>query len=832
MTIAHDLRSAVRSLGRSPGFTAMAVLALALGIGANAAIFSLVNSVMLRPLPYRDVDRLYLAHLEIDGGDHLGPQRMPWSYPKWERFTQLEVPFESLAGFAEDSFNLTSGGDPERVQAELVSPSYFSILGQRPVLGALFAANAERPDGGDRVALIGEGLWHRRFGGDPSVIGRTVELDRKQLTVIGVLPAAFHGLTGKADVWIPLSAPQYLWYPEALTEAGNHWFDAVGRVRAGTTPERLAGAMRAAGTAIDAAFPRPAEINDGSTWTAAATSLVAARRDPALRRALLVLLGAVAAVLLIACANLGNLLLVRATARRREIAVRSALGASRGQLVRQMLAESVVLAGFGGASGLLVARWTLTGLAAIRPGTLEGWGVSSTEGLDLASATIDLRVVAFGFALALLVGVATGLVPALRAARFGFAGALKEGAGVVAGAGGHRRGWGRGALVAGELALALMLLASAGLLLRSFGKLSHLELGFAPERLLTAQFHAAEGEYTRDTALQFHTELLARVEAIPGVVSASLSTCGPLTQGCNGTLLTRIDGKPRDVRERIRIGVHFLSPKHLATLRAPLVEGREFTAADRAGVPRVALVSAALAHKLWPGESALGHHLAPGQGGFGKDEQAEVIGVVGDLRYGALADAPELDVYLAESQAYPNARMLFVRTAGDPLALLPAVRAAMKSVSPNIPLYGVRSMEERLGDALSRARFAAFLLAVFAGLALLLAVLGVYGVLAFAVTARRREIGLRIALGAQSRDIAGMVLRQGMALAVVGTLAGLAGAWALSGVLQSLLYGVGPQDPVAFAGGPAILLVAALLACLIPARRAVGVEPMRVLREE
>src|SRR5436190_936753 len=308
MTIAHDLRSAVRSLGRSPGFTAMAVLALALGIGANAAIFSLVNSVMLRPLPYRDVDRLYLAHLEIDGGDHLGPQRMPWSYPKWERFTHLEVPFESLAGFAEDSFNLTSGGDPE-----------------------------------------------------------------------------------------------------ALTEAGNHWFDAVGRVRAGTTPERLAGAMCAAGTAIDAAFQRQAEINDGSTWTAAATSLVAARRDPALRRALLVLLGAVAAVLLIACANLGNLLLVRATARRREIAVRSALGASRGQLVRQMLAESVVLAGFGGASGLLVARWTLTGLAAIRPGTLEGWGVSSTEGLDLASATIDLRVVAFGFALALLVGVATGL---------------------------------------------------------------------------------------------------------------------------------------------------------------------------------------------------------------------------------------------------------------------------------------------------------------------------------------------------------------------------------------------------------------------------------------
>jgi hypothetical protein len=610
--------------------------------------------------------------------------------------TRLDAPFESLAGFTEDSFNLTSGGDPERVQAELVSPSYFGILGQRPVVGSLFAANAERSDGGDRVVLIGEGIWHRRFGGDPSVIGRTVELDRKQLTVIGVLPAAFHGLTGKAEVWIPLTAPQYLWYPEALTEAGNHWFDAVGRVRPGTTPEQLAAAMRAAGAAIDAAHPRPAEMNDGSTWTAAATSLVAARRDPSLRRALLVLLGAVVA----SCSSPAPISATCSWCAPPRGGARSPCAPRSARAAGNWCASCSPRASCSPASA--APRGSGRALDAdrprrIRPGTLAGWGVSSNEGLDLASATIDARVVAFGIALALVVGISTGLVPALRAARFGLVGALKEGAGVLAGAGGHRRGWGRAALVAGELALALMLLACAGLLLRSFGKLSRLDLGFAPEHLLTAQFHAAEGEYTRETAQQFHDALLARVEAIPGVVSASLSTCGPLTQGCNGTLLTRIDGKPRDVRERVRIGVHFLSPKHLATLRAPLVEGREFTAADRAGAPRVALVSVALAHSLWPGESALGHHLAPGQGGFGKDEQAEVVGVVGDLRYGALADAPELDVYLAESQAYPNARMLFVRTAGDPLGLLPAVRAAMKSVSPTIPLYGVRTM--RSGSA-------------------------------------------------------------------------------------------------------------------------------------
>ncbi len=832
MAVTQDLRHAARNLARSPGFTGAAILALALGIGGSAAIFSLVNAVMLRSLPYPALDRLYLAHLKVTGGPAIGPQRMPWSYPKWQTFRDIDTSFESLAGFTEDSFNLTSGGEAERVQAEMVSPSYFGMLGQAPLLGALFPADAERPDGGARVALVSEGLWRRRFGADPAAIGRTVELDKKQLTLIGVMPAAFRGLTGKADVWVPLSAAGYLWYPQALTEEGNHWFDAIGRLRPGITEQGLAAAMTAAGERIDAAHPNPPEFKGDSVWSAGATSLVAAREDARLRRALLVLLGAVGAVLLIACANLGNLLLVRAGTRRREMAVRAALGASRGRLMRQLLAESLLLAGTGGAAGMLVAQWMLRGLAALRPETLSGWGVSASEGLDLAAASIDGRVLAFGVGLALLVGVATGLVPALRASRRGLVGALKEGGAVIGGARGRSRAWGRGALVAGELAVALVLLAGAGLLLRSFAKLSHLDLNFTPEHMLTAEFNPAQGDYTREAALQLHADMAARIGAIPGVTAVSLATCGPLTDSCNGTLLTRLDGKEVPRSETVRVGAQFVSPGHLQTIGAHLLAGREFTAADRSGAPRVLMVSAALAERLWPGQSPLGHHLAPGQGGFEKAEQGEVVGVVADLRYRSLEDAPVFDVYLPERQAFPNARMLFVRTAGDPLAVLPAVRAAVHSIDPTLPLYGVRTMEERLGDSLSRARFAAFLLALFAGLALLLAAIGVYGVLAYAVHERRREIGVRVALGARRADIAGLVVRQGMTLAVCGALAGGVAAWAASGVLRGLLYGVEPQDPAIFAAGPLVLLLSALAACLLPARKAARVDPMRVLREE
>ena len=462
MTLLNDLRYALRGLAKSPGFTVMAVLALALGIGANAAIFSLVNAVMLRPLPYPQVERLYLPHLSVSGGNALGPDRMPWSYPKWQTFLSSQTSFESLAGFTDESFNLTSGGDPERVQAELVSPTYFGILGQRPVLGGLLPAGSERADGGDRVALIGEGLWQRRFGSDPAVIGRAIELDKKMFTVVGVLPRSFHGLTGKADIWVPISAVQFLWYPEALTEAGNHWLNGIGRVRPGTAPAALGAAMLAAGKAVDAANPRPAEDRDGSVWSAGAVSLAEARHDPSLRRALLVLLGAVVAVLFIACVNLGNLLWFAPDpgGARLPSAPRSAPAE-----VNCCVSCWPRACCSPGSAGLWPARRAahLTCCARFTRARSPA-GVCRRSRARLASASIDLRVFLFGLALAAVVGMATGMAPALRASRLGVAGALRRAAPCSPRARASLRGWGRAALVPASSALALVLLAGAGLL--------------------------------------------------------------------------------------------------------------------------------------------------------------------------------------------------------------------------------------------------------------------------------------------------------------------------------------------------------------------------------
>jgi predicted permease len=843
MALWQEVRLALRGLARTPGFTAVAVSALALGIGANAAIFSLVDAVMLRPLPYPQAERLYLAHMTVRGGPDAGrrPARSPWSYPKWTTFQQLDTSFESLAGFTDDSFNLTGGGDPERVQGELVSPAYFEILGQKPVLGGLLPAvrgAGESADQSQHVALLGEGLWRRRYGASAKVLGQSIELNHQRLTVVGVLPAAFRGLSGRAEVWAPLVAAQWLWYPEILSEDGNHWFDGVGRIRAGATPAELASAMEIAGRRIAAGSPRAGADDDGTTWSAGATALAEARRDPILRRALLVLLAAVGAVLLIACANLANLLLVRAGGRRREIAVRRALGASRAQVVRQLLIESLSLAALGGIAGLLLAQLAVGGMRALDATALGAWGVTAAEGLDLAHAAIDWRVLAFGVALAAAVGVATGLVPAFASARSasaGLTGALKEGGAVIAGAAGHRRAWGRASLVVGELALALVLVACAGLLLRTFGKLARVELGFDPGHLLTAQFKPGPDDYTKVTGRQFHLELVERLRALPGVLSASVATCAPTSGGCNGTEVLRLDGRDVPPAEAVPVGVHMISAGHLANLRARLLAGREFAPADRDGASRVAVVSESAARRLWPGlalPAVLGHRLTPGQGGFQEGEQAEVVGVVADIPYDRLEDGGGVDVYLPEQQTYPNARLLLVRTAGDPVALTAALRATVQALNPTLPVYGVRTMDERLGQALSRARFAALLLAASAALALALAVLGVYGVLAFAVGQRRRELAVRMALGARAGEVAAMVVRQGLRLAALGTALGLAGALAASRLLAGLLYGVAPRDPLTFVATPLLLLAVAAAACAIPARRAMAIEPAAVLRED
>ncbi|HEX4956344.1 MAG TPA: ABC transporter permease [Thermoanaerobaculia bacterium] len=834
MALIREIRLATRNLLRSPGFAAVSVAALALGIGANAAIFSLVSAVMLSPLPYPEAARLYNVFLQQEGDATraLVPERLPWSYPKFQTLREQSTPFATLAGFTDDSFNWTAGEEPQRLQGEYTSAEYFGLLGQKPILGRLFTAEEDSPAGDSAVMLLSERLWRRSFGGSREVLGRAVILDRQSFVVVGVLPAGFRGLSEKAELWIPLASARLLMYPEALTEEHNHWFEAIGRVApeviGAPNPDQLA----AAGRAVEAAHPIPAEYSDGSRWTAAALPLEAARRDPLLRRALMVLLVAVGAVLLIACANLANLLLVRGAGRRRELALRTALGGTRWQLVRQLLTESLLLSVAGAAVGLLLAAWAVELLRSLRPEVLGGWGITSSEGTALAGAGLDGRVLVFCGLLVLLVPLLVGLVPALRAVRADLASGLKEGAAVLTGAALRRRGLGRGALVAAELALALVLLVGAGLLLRSFAGLARQDLGFRPEGVLTARFTPSSGDYDQQTGAQFHAQLVERLAALPGVVSASLATCAPASSGCNRTRVTRLDGRPVPLAEAPAVGVHFITPGHLRNLGVPILEGRELSRDDRPDTPRVAILSATAARTLWPGQSALGKRLAVGQGGFRGEDQAEVIAVVGDVRYQRLEEEPVADVYLSSVQTYPLARLLFVRTEGDPLALVPAVRGAVRELNPNLPLYSVRTMSERLGDALSRSRFASLLLAVFAGLALLLAAIGVYGVLAYTVAQRRREIGLRIALGAERSSVAGLVLRQGMALAGVGVGGGLALAFLGAKALGALLYGVGPGDPLTFVLVPLLLLAVALAACLVPALSAVRLEPMAVLGQD
>jgi len=837
--IAHDLRYALRSLRKSPGYTVLCVAALALGIGANGAIFALVEAMMLRPLPFPAPERLVVPYIEVVGGpESLGnPERMPWSYPKLEVLAREQKVFEGIAGFVADSANLTGRGEPERLQLEMVSPGYFDVLGVRALRGRAFVA-ADGKAGAPVVAVIGEGLWKRRFGADSSVLGRTLQINKIPVTVVGVAPAPFAGLGGDTELWVPVTALALLWYPEALTEVGNHYLEAVARLRPGITPERLAAEMDRLEGVVAEAYPQPDEVADGSVWGAAAIPLAEARRDPFVRRALVVLLAAVGAVLLIACANLASLAMVRAARRRREMAIRVAIGASGARLLRQSLVESLLLglAGLGG--GLLAAALLVRALTAMRPEAFGSWGVSSAELADLASAGLGAPVVLFcalvGLATALLFGVA----PALAARTLGPASDLRFGGGALAGRRGFAAGplgGARSLLVAAQVALALVTLTGAGLLLRSLWALQSVDLGFRPERVVTFRISPTQGDYTGDGAtLAFHRALVDRLRGIPGVESAALGSCLPASgaMGCNSTVVLSVDGREVPRTSAPSIGWHLVSPDYFRTVGLRLHSGRLFDERDREGARRTVVLTETAARRLFPGRDAVGHRMQIGTMGLRGDVHAEVIGVVADARYRQLDAEPVPEAFLPEAQGSRPGTTVFLRTAGDPLAVVPAVRGAVRAIDPNLPIYRVRTLEEQLGFALSKARFGSLLLAAFALVALVLAALGVYGVLAQSVSARRREIGLRMALGAAAGEVERLVLRQGMAVAVAGALAGVALSLALAGALRSLLYDVAPRDPGTLVAVGALLLGVALLACLGPARRAARVDPALLLRQE
>ena len=821
-TAEQDVRFALRSFRRAPGFTAVAVLTLAVGIGANTAIFSAVNAMLLRPLPFREPERLMQVSLTVPArGDVPARDDAPWSYPKFVTFRSTQTIFQDLTLWMEFQATVRVGTDAERSAFEFVDGRYLPTLGVRPSLGRNFSTEEDAVPGGARVAMLSDAFWKRRFNADSSVVGQAVIVDGNPYTVVGVLPPGFRGLSGRAELLVSFMSQD----AEQLKEPWSHAYDLVARLEPGVTPEVAKAAVRQLGGVVSRAFPHPRITNE--QWGAVARELDRTRVDPLIRRSLLVLLGAVGLVLLIACANVANLFLVRAAGRQREIAVRLAIGAGRRRLVRQLLTESVVLSVLGGLASVAVAWWGVRLLSALNPTTslrlqrLGGIGAVSFE-------SIHLDVVAFAFAalLTIVTGIVFGLVPALQSTRPSLTGALKE-EGERSRSTGIRGLTSRNLLAVVEIALAVMLLAGSGLMLRSLAKLIGVRPGFDAENVLTLRFNTSG--VGRDSLPAFYDEVLERLASIPGVTNVGFTECPPLNGGCAETILLRRDRPAPAAGEEPPIGVHWVTSGWFPAMSVPLKRGRMFTRDDRVGAQKVVLVSETAARRYWPGEDAIGRPVSVGQGGF-YDDTAYVVGVVGDVRYGTLDSLPKPDVYLSYYQSPRSRMMMFVRTAGDPRSAVAPARREIAALAPGVPLYDVRPMRERVADAMGYARFSAVLLAAFAVVALALAALGTYGVISFGVSQRRKEIGIRVALGATRTSVVRLIVGQGISLAVTGGAMGLAGALATTGVLRSLLYDVAPSDPLTLSAIVVLLVTAVVVASWIPARRAAAVDPVEALR--
>jgi len=821
----QDLRFGWRMLRRSPVMSLVAVLSLAAGVGANTAIFSVVNALLLRPLPYHAPEQLVkVFNAQLDPAKGMLPSI--WAYPRFEILRDQSQSFAAIAGFKQNPCNLTGTDAPERLQVEMVSASYFPLLGIDAVVGHTFMADEDRAPGANMSALLSYGLWQRRFGGDAQVIGKTIELDKQALTVVGVLPPGFRGQDGTADAWVTMMAAPLLRYKSILTNANNYWFQVIARLKDSVSLEQAQAEMLRVSEQIEQKYPAPKQTLLGNAKVPALAPLQAAKVDPAIRKSFLILLAAVGLVLLIACANTANLLLARAVARQREFAVRAALGAGRLRLIRQLVTESMLVALLGGVLGALVARWGLSLLKTLRPSDDAQFWTSYARTFDFFTINLDWRVLSFNFALALLTGVLFGLAPALHSSRTNINEVLKDGAGGSSvGFRSLRKLSARGLLVVGEIALSLVLLIGAGLMIKSLARLQSVNLGFVPENLLTMAVPS------RNAKLELYEQLLARVQTLPGIEAASVGNTAPLLGYASKTMM---DIEGRTDNGQVGIGLHSVSPDYFKTLGINLLQGRAFTEQDRAGAPRVALINQAAAEEFFPGEEPLGKRVRPYIDPVydSADKFVEIVGVVANVRYGRLEEAIEPDIYLSALQPTDATQTLIVRTSVDPAAITAAVRDEVMALDRNVPLTAIQTMKERAAEVTSRTRFIAVLLGLFAGLAMLLASIGIYGVVAYSVSARTRELGIRIALGAQASAVLRLVLREGATLVVTGLALGLAAAWAALRVLRSQLYDISTSDPLTFGLVALLLAGVALLACYVPARKAMQIEPLAALRHE
>jgi len=817
-TLLKDLKHALRMLRQSPGFTVTAIAALALGIGANTAIFSVINTVLLKPLPYPEPDRIVELMNATPQGNFPGAS-VP-KYNIWRAQTQV---LEDVAAFDSGGpgINVSGGDRPEQLKGIHVSYEFFDLFGARPVLGRTFSKEEDRPRGGN-VVVLSNGLWQRRFGSDPHIIGKGIALGGESYTIIGVLASGF-AFDPPADLYLPFQAD-----PNSVQQA--HYFGAAARLKPGISLGAAQASLKLAGEEFRRKFP------DGGngprvSFTAEPLQQTIVRE---VRPALFILLGAVGFVLLIACANVANLLLVRATGRAREIAIRAAIGAGRGRIIRQLLTESVLLSVIGGVVGLAVGSAGVRALLAVNPGNIPRIGENG------AAVTLDWRVLFFSLGLALLTGIIFGLFPALQASRANLSSTLKESS--ARSGSSLRQNKARGLLVISEMALALVLLVGAGLLIRTFAALHSVNPGFDPHNVLTMDTSLTGSHFDQTAPISdMARQAIERIEALPGVEAAAASCYLPLEGGLG--LGFSIVGRPaNDQQSQGGAGWAYVTPRFFDVFKVPVLRGRGFTERDAAGAPGVALINEAMARRFWPHENPIGQRIiiGAGMGPAFAEPAREIIGIVGDARDAGLNQDPVNEMFVPLSQVRDGVMALnnrfmpltwVVRTKVAPFSLADPIKRIFQQAA-DLPVGHIRTMDQVVVQSTARDQFNTLLLGIFAFVAILLASIGLYGLMAYSVEQRTLELGIRLALGADPAALYRMIVGQAMMLALAGIVIGLAAAYALTRLMASMLFGVKPTDPVVFISVATLLGAVAFLASYIPARRAVGIDPAVALRYE
>ena len=804
-SFSQDLRYAIRRILKSPGFTLVSVITLALGIGANSAIFSVVNGVLLKPLPFKDPDRLVGIYHVSEG------RRSTMSGPNFTDVRRLSETLSDAAAISRYRTILTGQGEPVRLNAADVSAGFFDLLGIRPQLGRGFRAEENLP-GSAKVVVIADSLWRQNFGRDPQIVGKTITLDGVPREVVGVMPEGFAYPTDRV-LWTPIEHT-----PGFVSEQRGAWYlTVIGRTKDGVPVERVRAEVLTLGKQLARQYP---DANEGVNIEAVPLHEATVGN---IRKAVLVLLGAVGFVLLIACANVANLLLARAAARETEMAVRTALGAGRFRLIRQLLTESVILSLVGAGLGLLLAVWSVELLIDLQP-----------QGIPrLNDVRVDSTVITFTLALAVLTGLIFGLVPAFQSTRSRLASTLKEGGrGALTTHGGTRM---RGALVIAEMALAVMLLTGAGLLIRSFVRLASVDPGFHVEQALTFELSLPESRYEQEARqIAFFEQLLPRLRSVPGVQDVGAVLSLPLS-GSSLVLTFEVAGRPPvPPAQQPAIQVRVATAEYFRTIGIPLERGRMFNDLDREGTQPVVLLTQAAVRQYFPNEDPIGKRITLGWGrGPGTPRAGgEVIGVIGDVKNAGLDEADPPQLYLPYRQWPVQSMSVVLKTSIPPASVTDAARREVYAVDDSIPISNLRTLEQIVSRSISQPRFYMTLLAIFASVALLLAAIGIFGVLSYAVSQRTREIGIRMALGARERTVVGLIVRHAMILACAGVVLGVFAAYFLSSTLSTLLYSTTPRDPLTFASVAGLLLLVALFASYIPARRATRVDPIVALRAE